>query len=373
MLAIKKKVQKFFKSIGYFLFKLLYGKIENIFNLNAKDGVEINSVKINNNFSYKLYKIKKARLYTDRVNDTAIIKNNEIIDGPSFQFRTNNNQLINDNIKKNLVFLNGTPRFKKKIYGSVLSLLTGGGGNENYWHWIFDVLPRLGICEKIINIKSIDFFLLPDNKKKFQIETLDILNIPKIKQISSVEYRHIQTDNLFITSHPVVLSNNATKDIQNIPDWIPEWLKTKFLKNKNVNDRNFSKMIYLDRSDSKSNVKHLRSVVNEEEVKNYLKRRGFQMIKLEELNFIDQVLIFNNADVIVGLHGAGFANLSFCKSKTKVVEFKANPLDKVIEGLALKNDLKHSPINCSVNEIKKDDQFGHVKVPLEKLDKILTS
>ena len=97
------------------------------------------------------------------------------------------------------------------------------------------------------------------------------------------------------------------------------------------------------------------------------------MIKLEELNFIDQVLIFNNADVIVGLHGAGFANLSFCKSKTKVVEFKANPLDKVIEGLALKNDLKHSPINCSVNEIKKDDQFGHVKVPLEKLDKILTS
>ena len=279
--------------------------------------------------------------------------------------------MINADIKENLVFLNGTPRLQKKIEGKVLSLLTGGGGNENYWHWIFDVLPRLGICESVINLDSIDFFLLPDNRKKFQIETLEILKIPKNKQISSTKYRHILAKDLYVTSHPVVFSNNATKDIQNIPVWISEWLKKKFLENNRKNEKNFSKKIYLDRSDSKSNVKHLRSIINEDEVKNYLVGEGFRVVKLEDLHFKDQVLTFNQADIVVGLHGAGFANLSFCKPGAKVIEFKANPSDKVIEDLSIKNNLMHSSISCNSDAITQDNQFGHVKVPIEKLDKIL--
>ena len=51
-------------------------------------------------------------------------------------------------IEDNIVLKKGTPRFKKKIKGKVFSLLTGGGGNENYFHWLFDVLPRLKILQK---------------------------------------------------------------------------------------------------------------------------------------------------------------------------------------------------------------------------------
>ena len=35
-------------------------------------------------------------------------------------------------------------------------------------------------------------------------------------------------DKLFVTSHPVLRSDNATKDIQNIPSWISNWLKKLF-------------------------------------------------------------------------------------------------------------------------------------------------
>ena len=168
MLALKKNFQKYFKSIGYFLFKILYGKIEDIINPENGEGISIDLVKKSDKFLYKIYKVENGRLYTDRVNDTAIIKNNKIVEGPSFQFRTINSQIVNTNVKENLVLSNGTPKLKKKIEGQVLSLLTGGGGNENYWHWMFDVLPRLGICESIINLDLIDFFLVPDNRKKFQ-------------------------------------------------------------------------------------------------------------------------------------------------------------------------------------------------------------
>ena len=371
MLNLKKIFQVYLKSVGYFLFKILYGKIESIITPENEDGITVNSVKKNDKFLYKIYKLSNGRLYTDRVSDTAVIKNNKIVEGASFQFRTINSEVVNAKINENLVFKHGTPRLQKKLQGKVLSLLTGGGGNENYWHWIFDVLPRLGICENVINIDSIDFFLVPNNKRKFQIETLEILKIPKKKQISSIEYRHIMAKDLYVTSHPVALSDNSTEGILNIPAWISEWLKKKFFKNNLKNKENFSKKIYLDRSDSKSNVKSLRSITNEEEVRSYLKSEGFKSVKLADLHFKDQVLAFSEADIIVGLHGAGFANMPFCKPNTKIVELKANPLDDVIKNLAITNNLKHRPIDCALNEIKQHNQFGHVKVPIKELDRIL--
>ena len=137
----KKSFQKFFKFISYSLFKILYGSVEGIIDPNNNDEIEIKFVKKNGQINYNVYKVKNGRLYTDRINDTAIIKNNKIIKGPSFQFRTNNSRVINGNVKENIIFTKGTPRLQKKINGKVLSLLTGGGGNDNYWHWLFETFP----------------------------------------------------------------------------------------------------------------------------------------------------------------------------------------------------------------------------------------
>ena len=71
-------------------------------------------------------------------------------------------------------------RILRNLNGSVLSLLTGGAGNNNYWHWLFDVLPRFGLCSQLINLEKIDFFLLPSLLKKYQGESLDCL-----KKVSS--------------------------------------------------------------------------------------------------------------------------------------------------------------------------------------------
>ena len=116
--------------------------------------------------------------------------------------------------------------------GTVLSLLTGGGGNENYFHWMYDVLPRFALCEKTSDLNKVDFFLLPDTIKKFQQESLDILNISKEKLISSKFFRHISCSELLVTDHPYVITNDASNDIQNIPLWISEWLKKKYISNK---------------------------------------------------------------------------------------------------------------------------------------------
>ena len=236
---------------------------------------------------------------------------------------------------------------------------------------MYDVLPRIGICEEIFDISKIDYFLLPSLEKRFQKETLDMLNVPKEKRLSSKTYRHIVGSEIITTQHPYCLKN-ATYDITNIPVWISQWLKEKYLKTKD--DKNDTpKKVYIDRSDSESNIKKLRSIINEKEVKEFLKNRGFEFISLGHFSFKEQIKIMNNAEIVVGLHGAGFANFCFCKPKTKVIEITPNTAGKMYENLALSNDLNYKSVNCDPIGVNYHNQLGHIKVSIDTLKKTIES
>ena len=169
--STKKKLQKLFKKFSYGLFKLIYGSINGYQDINKTPDSKVIISEINKDFRYKIYIVKKARLYTDTINDTAVIHSQKVIKEPSFQIRNT----IFSTVEKNIVFEKGTPRFQKKLHGKVVSLLSGGAGNYNYWHWLFDILPRIKIVSNKLNLNEIDYFLLPDNTRRFQKETLSLL------------------------------------------------------------------------------------------------------------------------------------------------------------------------------------------------------
>jgi len=363
--VIKKTLQTIFKKISYFFFIKIYGKIESSIKSNSDDRIEVSLANVEKDLKYQVYKIINGRLYTDRIHDTAIILENKIIEGPSFQLRDNNNSLISNNI----VFEKGTPRKLRELDGSALSLLTGGGGNSNYWHWLYDVLPRIKLCEKIKKIEEINYFILPSLEKKFQIETLEKLNISKEKMLSSEKFRHLKAKELIVTDHPYVFSNNSHKDAQNIPEWISLWLKEKFLSNLKPTKKVYPKKIFIDRADSNTNLSKVRSIINEQEIKNFLIKKDFEFVKLQEFSFLEQVNYFNNADYIVGLHGGGFANMSFCRTGTKIIEFRMKNAGTVIENLAKKNNLKYDSITLNLEDPNYDKQSGHIKIPINILEK----
>jgi len=361
--SIKKKLISKIKKIGYSIFSLVYGKITDIIDPKNHPSIKIYNKIFDNFYSYKVYEIKNCTIYTDTVTDTAFIAENKIIEGPSFQLRKTKNVDISNNV----VFQKGTPKLKKILKGSVLSLLTGGGGNENYWHWLFDVLPRIKILDDFKKIDEINFFLLPDIKKKFQIETLDLLNIPRKKRISSKIFRHVYADAVFSVDHPYVLKNNPSIEIQNIPKWIIEFLRKSFLKKNHT--KKYPSKIYIDRRDSISNHSHLRKIINEEEVKDFLIKRGFSIIVLSELSFEEQVHLFKNANKIIGLHGAGFANLTFCDPGANVLELKSKNAGFMYANLAKKLNLNHSEISINPYDYSNNDQQGFIKIPINLLEK----
>ncbi len=143
---------------------------------------------------------------------------------------------------KNPVLSKGTPQPITHYKGSLLSLLIGGGGNYNYYHWLYDVLPRIGLCESLINLNDIDYLMVPDLCHQFQRETLNMLNISETKLVSSAKFSHIIADNLIVTYHP-------NPDYSRPPEWIVNWLRLKFLAEANSN-RKFNPLIYIERSDS---------------------------------------------------------------------------------------------------------------------------
>ena len=364
---IKKFFQSIFKVFFYSIFKLKHGKIIFEEKIQSKLFKEENVYFENKNFSleYSIFFSSNSRLYTDRIHDTAIIKNNLLIEKPSFQLRNNVND---DDITKNTVLKNGTPYIMKKLNGTTLSLLTGGGGNNNFFHWLFDVLPRIGIAEKKIKLKEIDYYLCPD-LNKWQLETLNLLGIKKNQCLSSVKYRHIKSDQIIVTTHPWQVTKNVTKDIENLPIWISEWLKKKFLPHKS--HKNFPKKFYIYRSDSKSNLKNFRYIINENELKNFLKDKGFEFVKLSELSFCEELKIFNDAETVVGLQGAGFANLIWSNNKTNIIELRSNLTNKLYENLANNNQINFKKLESTPIDHVIADHYGSIEVDIKKLEKIL--
>ena len=365
---IKKFLQKIFKIFSYGFFLKIYGKIEKTIQHTGDHRITTNVASITGDLKYKVYKITNGRLYTDRIHDTAVILDDKIIEGPSFQLRyTHDSKVYNSKAKDNIVLKKGTPRRLKELRGTVLSLLTGGGGNNNYWHWLYDVLPRFALCRKFIDLKEIDYFLLPNNLDNFQNETLNLLKIPKHKRLSSEKFRHIKADKLIVTDHPVAITGNASEDMQNIPNWISKWLKESFLNQDMKQNTEIKRKIYIDREDKIYKNQQQRKIINEDEIKNYLLKNNFVMTRLHEINFIEQVNLFSNAECIVGLHGGGFGNISFCKSGTKIIELRNSTAGPVIENLAKNNQLNYESIIVKPNNNSFPNQQGHIQVPMNSL------
>ena len=327
-----------------------------------------------NDIVYRTYLIKNGRVYTDRINDTAFIVDNKIINGPSYQLRSKKNDKLsprnNSKCIENSVFQKGTPRIKRNISGSVLSLLSGGGANNNYFHWLYDVLPRISIIDNLdLKEKFPKFLLVPNYKHHFQKSTLEILGFKKKQILNSKYVRHLSSAKIFATDHPYNITNDADIDHEKIPPWISDWLKNKFIKKDLTQDAGLKK-IYIDRDDVDPKRNSERRIINEDELRTFLIKRNFKFIKLNEISFRNQVNIFNNAEIIIGLHGAGFANISFCKPLTRVIELRSKNTGRIIENIANNNRLNYSFLEYEPKKFV-DKQKGHLEISINEVKNII--
>ena len=198
---------------------------------------------------------------------------------------------------------------------------------------------------------------------KHHIETLDLLGLSNKKLLDSNSLKHIFCEELYVVDHPFRINNNTVFDTQNIPSWIFYWVRDKFLKHKS--SKSFPEKIFIERSDS---ISISRDIKNKEEVYKVLKDNNFAFIQPEKYEFKDQMKIFSSAKKVVGLHGAGFANICFCNPKTEIIEFKTITTGMNSGNIAMKTNLDYKDIICEATN-KFGGQQGNLLVPLDELKK----
>ncbi|BAQ62330.1 tetratricopeptide TPR_2 [Geminocystis sp. NIES-3708] len=193
------------------------------------------------------------------------------------------------------------------IKGTVIIL--AGLANDIYFHWLFDILPRIKLLELAkINYREIDYFLV-DNRTNFQKETLEIFGIPHDKILPLSFPLHIQAENLIVPSFPSTIAW--------MPPWSCDYLRNKILDNKDIQNQE-RKRLYISRKNSSN-----RRLINEDEVVNILLNYNFEIVNLEFLSVKKQGELLSTAEIVVSSHGSGLSNLVFCQPNTKVIEIFA--------------------------------------------------
>ena len=216
------------------------------------------------------------------------------------------------------------------------------------------MLPRLNILKNSYDLDKVNYFLLPNLNKHFQNETLNLLKIPPERRLSSIKYRHINADQIITTDHPYVFKNDASNEIQNLPNWIIHWLRNSFLNEKESENKSFPKKIYIDRSDAKSNHREDRKIINEKEIIEKLKLNDYKIIRLADLKFIDQVK----------------TNLIFCKPNANILEIKPSGDGNVIRNLANNLNLNFKSLSLKPVNNNYYGNNGHLKVEFQDNQKI---
>jgi hypothetical protein len=180
-----------------------------------------------------------------------------------------------------------------------LAVLTTGP-HYKYYHWLLEALPRLDLYER--SAMAIDGFYAPI-RHRFQRESLALLGVPQNRIVPATRHAHLAPARLLVSSLHGSLSRAKTDFLfRRLTAHLKPWGGP-------------AHRIYISRGS-----RGPRSIVNERELLRALQPLGFRRHRLEGMPLAAQIALFHRAECVIGPHGAGLANLVFCRPGTKVVE-----------------------------------------------------
>lgn len=219
-----------------------------------------------------------------------------VLANPSFKFSINQNALAGD-----FVVLPSSP----------------------YYHWLIEDLPAFLAAKGAAPHAAVLYWQNAPPYVKSFVETLECEShslgvIQKVESLTFLDKRGI-------------LGLPQTADI--------DLLRRLPIRIAPTDGQSFSSRVYVSRRGSS------RSPEGEDALEDALAKEGFSIVRLEDTPWIKQVHLFAKATLIVGIHGAGLANIAFCEEGTKIVEIMDEGYpNNCFEILANKSNLKFSRV-----------------------------
>ena len=240
---------------------------------------------------------------------------------------------------KNFYSNNFIKNFKKnfKNFKRISNVFVlGSSSNDNYYRNIHTFLPRL--------------FFIKDKKIKLALHRN---SSNKIKN-----FIKILCNQMNITVQFVFLDDDFYFFLNSqIPQFLDRPKNIRILNSLNFGIKK-KERIYINRQNC-----NFRNLINESDIIDKLKPLGFRIIDLSRLEIMEQIKLFNNAEIIIGSTGSGLANIVFCSPGTKIYEISPkynSNLENIFklryESIAKFLNLNYFRIDADSIDIKKYDQ-----------------
>lgn len=204
-------------------------------------------------------------------------------------------------LREHPLFLNPFPPEPLAVPGRLGVLAVRG--DSNYYHFLMDVLSRLGVLEQA-GVPAPERWYVPASLP-FQRELLDLAGIDAAEVVDAGVHPHVRADRLVVPGLPANTEKN--------PPWVVAFLRERLLGPATTPP---TRRIYVTRGASANN----RTVRNEAAVRALLDARGFEAVDPGTLPVREQIATFADAAAVVATHGAALANLVFCSPGSAVVE-----------------------------------------------------
>lgn len=199
-------------------------------------------------------------------------------------------------------------------------LLGASMGAHCYYHWIVDILPRLGVLQKAgVPLDSLDNILVREAHRSFQAETLERLGIHLHQVLETRKNSHFTCKRLL----HVTLDNGINMKMNR---FVPAWLQHNFGAPASVDERI---KLYISRP---AGVR--RGIANEAELIPLLEANGFMVTTMEGKSVKQQAELLSRANVLMSPHGGALTNMIFCRPGIKVIELFGRHVYPFYYGLA---------------------------------------
>jgi len=211
-------------------------------------------------------------------------------------------------IKKKLLFIFKSIRNSSVFFNNCILILDDWTNNP--YHFIVDFVCKLEFLEKQVLSFNNYTLILNDSffSADFGLLVLEYLNF----RFRSIKFIRKQSINFsfgkLITSSRVSFNGTSNRSL------IQGLQRRKNYINISATDKKFK--IYYYRQNTK------RKILNNDEVLNIFKQRGYFCVDFAEHSLVNILPILQQSSCLIGLHGAGLANMIFLPHGSLVVEFK---------------------------------------------------
>jgi hypothetical protein len=217
---------------------------------------------------------------------------------------------------------------KKKSDPSVIYISLLCEASYNYWHWTMEILTKLNTISEVLKndflTKSNKYIFLVDERAPKQlIDSIEYILQFKVDIFLLAPGERFFCDKLIYSPSQSYTLDNAINTPVPDKDFFVNYNATLNLRNKVLgrmpqkNKGRFPKKIYLYRKLHSI----YRPIANLNKLNQLMLKLNYDFIDPVTLSYSEQIQIFSNADIVVGMVGAGFTNILYMPEESNVILF----------------------------------------------------